>query len=613
GEIPLSIEYDSQELYLDRMEVELVSLDGQVLGSEVIGAQDLKEKVLPSLKLPALKTNLYTLRFKVYSGQELKLEKKIDFFYTTGEYTITGITSYPPVISPGSTAILHANCKYPEEADPYLRWSLGGEIIAEGTVSRQMDNLKWKAPPTEGVYSIKLELFPFAPSGGTIYSFSSSISLKTEVFVTKSPSAEKDELSPEDQYYSLFHFRGDFSDFGLRPNKKLPVAIGEPELSISGSLFGYYLNGSNGIEIPAVILPFKESRLEPFSLVMRMKPDGPQYNTVYFVTENERKSFSFMLSADEKGILQATLKNGLTELISTSGKDGLIPGEVQTLTLSVMVHASSIEFFWFLNGFLLKREEKQAILSGGHVSSGTTIIGGKNGFKGIIDELGIYFQDSQKRPSIAPDVFRRAMEEKYGTALVLAEGFDGLFPPDNIVTKGTVSIREGSLVIQPGSSIILPKMSFGYEDVVFDISGGSAAAAGTARIRVLSEDAFLPLVEMDFNGSLYLADGSEKKLKFDTPGIKFELLHDEKGLRLRCGTVEVPIDPGKKDIVEINIQISNPETNSEPVSIDSILIKTKSSRIVKDEAAAEKVKPPIHPPETVDQSQNQAFATVETL
>ena len=55
---------------------------------------------------------------------------------------------------------------------------------------------------------------------------------------------------------------------------------------------------------------------------------------------------------------------------------------------------------------------------------GTTVIGGPNGFSGVIDELGVYYRDDQGRPSADPAQYLRTAQRKYGRDLVLAYGFE---------------------------------------------------------------------------------------------------------------------------------------------------------------------------------------------
>ena len=90
------------------------------------------------------------------------MEKEITFFYVTGAYAIEGISSFPPTIQPESRILLKAELRYPEGADPYLRWTQAGKPLGSGRVSEGLGQISWQAPK-EGVYAIQVELFPSPP------------------------------------------------------------------------------------------------------------------------------------------------------------------------------------------------------------------------------------------------------------------------------------------------------------------------------------------------------------------------------------------------------------------------------------------------------------------
>ena len=73
-----------------------------------------------------------------------------------------------------------------------------------------------------------------------------------------------------------------------------------------------------------------------------------------------------------------------------------------------------------------------------------------------MDEIGIYYRVTEGGADVDADVFARAMERNFGSDLILAEGFDGIFIPDYLVFDGAPeghTMDGGSLFLAPGSGV----------------------------------------------------------------------------------------------------------------------------------------------------------------
>ena len=70
------------------------------------------------------------------------------------------------MITTTASVMLKAELDIPAGADPYLRWSWKGKVLAKGTLGNGFGQILWVAPSDQGVYTITLELFPELASGG---------------------------------------------------------------------------------------------------------------------------------------------------------------------------------------------------------------------------------------------------------------------------------------------------------------------------------------------------------------------------------------------------------------------------------------------------------------
>ena len=111
------------------------------------------------------------------------------------------------------------------------------------------------------------------------------------------------------------------------------------------------------------------------------------------------------------------------------------------------------------------------------VRDGVTRFGHESsGFTGLVEEFGVYFRDEQDRLSIDDGLFQRAMESTYASRLAYAQGFEGLFLPDELETVGRVTVRAGELVLEPESSVYFPAFLFQDEDLIVEVTLGDEAA-----------------------------------------------------------------------------------------------------------------------------------------
>jgi hypothetical protein len=483
----IDLDFDDEEVSPDRLVIELLDSDGTVLFSVDLGQEDIYDLPLPVLLPDDLAEGIYSVSVTVYQdGEEAESDQSL-FFFVREEYQINAIVAYPQIFYPGGAGLVLADLDIPEAADPFLRWTSGDTVFLEGTLSEGADELQLDVGDREGVITIRLEVFPFGPDAFgavadpsaesapalTVFDFVSFISLEAQFFVSTSQDIDEEEFGPEEHYFSLFHFRGETIDWGFNGNGAPAVPVGSPKLAIEAGAFGYLLDGSNGFIIDDILLPFEDGVLQPFSFSGRFAPLSTGGSVLKIVGKQDTPVFS--VSYDEGGFYTAALGESTSSSISDGGTEGVVE-----LTLSVIPGEETIRFLWYFDGVLVA-DELVAHDSDIKADEGTTLIGGLDGLHGVVDEIGIYYRVTEAGSDVDADVFARAMDREYGSDLVVAEGFDGIFLPERIiydVAAEEYTIDGGSLFLSPGSGIGFITMPAEFESLAVSVEWDTAEEDG---------------------------------------------------------------------------------------------------------------------------------------
>jgi len=443
------------------LEIGLANVSGQSVWSSSQESPLIDEEL--ALRLPSLETGEYRLTFNLSRASSPVVGKEITFFYVKEPYGITGISSYPPTILPESRILLRAELSCPRGADPYLRWTQAGRLLGKGLLSEGLGQVSWQAPKQEGVYAVQVELFPVAPAGGADYSFASSLALTAQLYVTAAAAASADELGPKDSYFSLFHFAGSLRDEAAGAEAEaFGIAAPMPD-----GRRGYRLAPDSGIRYGRPILPLDGGALAPCTLTLRLTLEQGNAGRNLLIVQGRNRAFRLALSLDSSGLPLASLDLPASPgLLLHSGIKSLPAGEEHRLDLSLIPSAKSLTALWFLDGEQTSAESLK-VEPVGLPAEGQTLIGGENGFGGQINELGVYYRDERKRPSVDPGIYRFMMERKYGRRLALAEGFEGFYLPEGFRVEPDTAARlaEGRLALEPASGLNLP---------FFDLNGTPA-------------------------------------------------------------------------------------------------------------------------------------------
>ncbi len=486
--VPVAVEQEDDEARLESMKIELYDADGDLRSTASLTEEDLAESELPDIELPELETGLYTLSMTAFRDGAVAAEREFAFFYVNGSYEIVGVSSFPPEILPVSSVLFRADVDAPEGTDPFLRWSMEGEVLAEGPLSEGSDTMHWSAPATVGVYTVTAQLYPVAPVGDVSFAFDSSIRMDADVFVSSTISPGHFDLGPEASYYSLYHLWGTLSDSGVRPGTENAVPIGKTELAVDGELFGYRLDGETGLRVDDVILPRRDGVLGPFSVTTVVQLDEPQQNASLLRVSTTAEDLAFRMGWDELGELAATLRVGADAVVLAAPLVSVPVGVPVELVLSFLpLSDDRVELRWFLDGRQVAQARYELELPPVAVD-GVSVIGGADGFVGIVDEVGVYAYGEDGEPSADPHVFGRAVEQELGRDLVFAEGFDTASTPSTFgFEREAVAAEAGALVVPPGTHVDLPAIPLEEDSTTVSLSLGTESV-GEMELLLLAED-----------------------------------------------------------------------------------------------------------------------------
>ena len=529
------------------------------------------------LFLPDLETGQYTIVFTVMGEEGVIEEEKISFFYITGDYAIEGISSYPPTTMAGHETVLEADLLYPEQANPYIRWSQDDIVLAKGRLEEGLEKITWMAPEEEGVYSIRVELFPVPPRLGSDFPFSSSIELTANLFVSSESLLTEDELVPEDSYYSLFHLNGSLRNAGLlgeETTEQEAREIGQVRWSNENGIMGLKTGSGSGLLYPLNILPILEGKLSACTITIKLVSSGENTDQNLMVI-GRNEGFQFRIFFDSDGQLVATI--GIRDVIVylPSGVFGLVPAQHHRIDLSLVPLREELRALWFLDG----RQTASLVevpLPGDLPREGQTIIAGDNGYSGTITELGVYYKDPLNRLSVDPGIYRMGMQQKFGRRLVLAEGFEGLHIPDpeswNVEGTEPATLRSGRLILPAASRLTLPYFELGGEETAFLVEFFGTIPPGST-VALQWEGAQTPFLVIDPTGTIVAEEQSDETEEFTPIGENLSLALSPGRVILATadGPIRYDFAPPAGRYPWLSVTLQSPAEKSD-LEIDSILI-----------------------------------------
>ncbi|MFW6262192.1 MAG: hypothetical protein ACOC6J_11490, partial [Spirochaetota bacterium] len=515
AEIPIRVArdpvYTGDESTVDRLLVELLDHEGAVLAEQIYDAVD-EAADLPPVALPGLEPGLYSLRTTYTDGEEVVSEQTIPFFVVEGTYRILGLTSYPASSYPQADGLLRVSLDAPVGADPLLVWWLDDEVIESGYLSETGRTVSVLAPEAQGVFPVRVEVYPVWPEGADFRSVPAPESYSSELYVSESPSLATTDFAPARSYFALYHLRGTLRDEGARtewfPSRDFTATpVGEPELAARNDVFGYALDGASGLESDGAVWPVFDGELSPVSMSFRLLADslGGEATLLTIATRvgdlaaivvGEDGRVGLRLAMIDTTVWSDTpvIRTDAVELVTVSVVPGSETGTVSFFSDGYLVSSSDVP------GLSLDALDSPRILEGADrwsLLDGTTTIGAaQDGFVGIVDEFGVYFRTADDEPGTNGALFEQSMRSVYGDRLLYAASFDGEAELDSVETSGDVTVSEGALQLPAGSSVTFPAFEFGDEDLLVELD---LRAEGSASLRILdaADGAELASVPLD--------------------------------------------------------------------------------------------------------------------
>jgi len=517
-----------------------------------------------SITIPAdLAPGLYKLDLVLYSAGEVVQRKSSSFFVARDGWTISGIKSFPPVITVAARVMLQAEIEVPAGANPYLRWSWKGKPIARGTLSAGFGQIFWDAPADAGVYTIVLELFPSAPATGTDFPFTSSLALSTDIFVSGDAAAALSDLGPAASYLSLLRLQASLSDSGTGASvagRSEAVLVGSPAIVTRENGFGYRLDGSNGIRIPWLALPVNAGTLQPFTVSIGVTFDDPvAAGSIVTATTADRKTVLRIELDPQRGTPVARLSTSAGAEISFPWSGPALSAKQRyQVSLSVVPRASAATAQWFLDGTQVSVQDFPVVLLGPS-PDGSLTIGGDNGFKGIVDEFGIYTKNAAGRASSDPDLYARAQKRIFESGLVLADGFDSPSLSAGFAVDGAGSIVNGSVRLPAGSGLSLPA-----------ITVGGAALSLTSELTAESSTA--ATLQFHWEGSATQA--LETTLSANATGLQLRIAADGSAVIMSSGSGERTLALARPETegARLVVRLAAPASADSPLVVSDLLV-----------------------------------------
>jgi len=502
--IPLSVTLFAGSFEGKSLSIDLQDLDGASLThAEVDSLEDVPPVALPD----DLSPGAYRLLFLVREGEQVVAEHTLQFFHTDTMPRISGINSYPLVLRPGARGLMELRIP-PMETDPWVRWSLEGQILKEGFLSEISSRLTVESPGSVGAYTVRADFYPFAPPGGTSWSFSSPVYQETLLYVSNEIKVDDPYFQNPDVFSHLFHFQGEYADWSSGEPVQVLTSLDEPVLDVFRGVFGYRMDQFSGFEGTNLSLPLSaEGRLEPFSLVFSLAVvDGSRKGTI-FQAQNETGDFSLVFKLDEEGYAVFEAGLGDSSVLLLRHTEIWQPGVYPPVTASVVPDYTEkkIYFLLYQGGELLASGERDWNHEQFSPRS-TFVLGGEAGASVILNEFGVYYRDEQGRPSPAAGMFLLERLEEHGNRLLFADGFDSPYLREGVEVSEDPRLRFSRLELPPQGVFYSPNLPGVLQPFTGDVSletvGGEPGYVSLQLWGTLKEGSVLLAVAEPEPGSL---------------------------------------------------------------------------------------------------------------
>ncbi|AFG38769.1 hypothetical protein Spiaf_2745 [Spirochaeta africana DSM 8902] len=496
------------------LQVRLYDADGEEIARQEMSENVLGSASLPDMLLPDdLEDGYYELRYRLYQQERLVASTVRPIFLESAEYSLSGISVYPSRFEPDSQGILQLGIQQSgAAADPFIVWRFDGGVKAFGLLSEGMDEVQVQSPERDGVYTVRVDVYPAPPPDGVPFEFAGPRQQRGEVVVSSNQAARSYELQPRDSYYSLLRLNGNLRDIGMRNEAARTAGHftmsggGVAQLVIEQGRLGHRIPPDEYLQTTRAIFPGSGENAAPFTVTFRGRFGEAAEREDWIHTEGG----PYVQLYSEAGQLHAVVG---AERSRFSVQRSIIPADESVQwSFSYLVEGDTAYGMWLINGILIGVDSRPvpagtAVEHRPEGDEGRTRIAA--GVTGVLEEFGVYYRNSLHQPSINTGEFRRAMELQYPHTLIFAESFAG--QEAEILGEQEVAARGAVLRIAPGESVQLPDVFFRSSDVIFELlfSDPDPAGYGMVQIQGLDESASAEELQVPLQQDMQLRIGRE--------------------------------------------------------------------------------------------------------
>jgi hypothetical protein len=467
---------------------------------------------LPVSLPDGLKPGPYAIKTGFYDKNALVFEKSLHIFVLSSAPSVESIQACPASASPGATVLLQAQIGFPDDGRPYLVWRYGSTVIGAGLLSEGLGQILWKCPEKEGVYGLKLFVYPFPPAAGQEFAFDSPVMGSAKVVTSLQPADLTDPFRDAQDFYSLMRFSGNFEDSGYREKSAKPSFSGQARAAVLGVNYGYQFDSERVLSFNDYLLPIKDGRLGAFSLMGRFMAPKKAAG-VLFRSESNEPGFGLSLSLDEDGQYLLVLSNRNNKAVSASGI--FADGKVHDLVVSLTPTEKGLSLQWFLD-YKAQARDDLALSFSGLPSSGRAFFGGPGAVQAVYDDFGVYASVRGADSSAFARVYQTLAAKTYRESLMLATGFEGSDLPEGMTAAGNATLDSGALFLGERSNLAIPLACAKGDNIQIDMQFRSGSGKDYAL--TLGPNGS-PAVRLRPDGLIQWIDGSGK------PAIKAESMN----------------------------------------------------------------------------------------
>ena len=462
-EIPIELFFENETP--SSFSITLIDGQGDIRGTTTLDEEEVLLDIPPLVLPEDLEDGFYRLNLELFSGEETLTSRIMPFFLINDQPRIQEILSYPFVFYTGGEGLAFLDAYLPLELEPWVRWSFEGDVIKQGPLAEGLGQVKVTAPDVPGFYTLAVEIVPMLPpEGESEWSFTSPMRKETLISVSEDIQFSGSLPLDSGSFYSLFHFQGEYNDWGDRDRPLSFSAGNNPEIDLTRGIFGYRMNAYSTFRSEGFLFPVSpERRLQPFSLYMNFALDETPAECR--ILQSSLNGFDFLVEMDISGIPVVSLKGSDNE-VQLPLDDPLDPG-VYTAIISVYPDPehNRLSLSWYHEGVYAETSVEgwyPGELWGEadfEVESETILSGGASGF-GVLDELGVYYLDIDGQNSVKTNLFAKNAQNIYENQLEYADGFDSLYLNEELsllepYNTGEYEVMFGRLALESDSVVQL--------------------------------------------------------------------------------------------------------------------------------------------------------------